>query len=135
MGSVSDGKTRSQSVSRTVRHVLEGECWLVAQRRALHTIPVTSWLRFWSHCVTNFSLCALSVLWTSVEFCDRVHDPDETIVMESSNTAVSLCLFCLVCLWCLDFRFYFDFEILLLLLLLRFYFYFLNFTFTFRFHF
>ena len=56
-------------------------------------------------------------------------------IIQHCCVSVSLCLFCLVCLWCLDFRFYFDFEILLLLLLLRFYFYFLDFTFTFRFHF
>ena len=33
---------------------LDVDLWL--QRRALHTVPVTSWFRFWSHCGDQFSL-------------------------------------------------------------------------------
>ena len=39
---IDSGNGRSQSVSRTFRHVLEEECLPLVQRRELRTVPVTS---------------------------------------------------------------------------------------------
>ena len=65
-----------------VGYIMDGtDCWMVRNslvispqlhltKRGLWTTPETSFLS--GHIVvTNFSLCALSVLWLSVEFCDR----------------------------------------------------------------
>ena len=38
--------------------------------------------------VTNFPLCALSVLWLSVEFCDRFHGSSKIIVRVHPSFAV-----------------------------------------------
>ena len=40
--------------------------------------------------VTNFPLCAVSILWSKVEFCDRFHGSSETIVRVSSVVVTEL---------------------------------------------
>ena len=45
--------------------------------------------------VTNFPSCALTVLWSSVEFGDLLLGSSKTFVRESSSNTVSLCLVCL----------------------------------------
>ena len=56
--------------------------------------------------VTNLPSCALTVLWSSVEFGDLLLGSSKTFVRESSSNTVSLCLcvsvsLCLVCVVCL----------------------------------
>ena len=40
--------------------------------------------------VTNFPLCAVSVPWSSVEFCDRFHGLSETVVRVASVVVAEL---------------------------------------------
>ena len=47
--------------------------------------------------VTNFPSCALTILWSSVEFGDLLLGSSKTFVRESSSNTVSLCLVC-VCI-------------------------------------